>query len=54
MHADVIGNPAAVVQELARRVGLEGQVNLKAVLQDVQNLPVPKDWVDPLTQIWPR
>ncbi|PRW45481.1 arginine--tRNA chloroplastic mitochondrial-like isoform X2 isoform B [Chlorella sorokiniana] len=48
---DIAARPLWALQQLADRLGL--QVDCAAVLHDLDILPVPKHWMDPVTQLWP-
>ncbi|KAI7841039.1 hypothetical protein COHA_005267 [Chlorella ohadii] len=49
---DIAARPLWVLKQLAGRLGLQ-EVDCAAVLRDLDSLPVPQHWVDPVTQLWP-
>ena len=47
----VTSRPEAALRELAGRLGLCGAADVAWVLRHLAHLPVPRDWVDPVTQV---
>lgn len=51
---DIVSRPEALLRQLAARLGLQGSVDCAAVLRELSSLPVPTDWMDPVTQVGGR
>ncbi|GAB4821972.1 hypothetical protein N2152v2_009018 [Parachlorella kessleri] len=47
---DILGRPEDLVNDMATRLGLVNKVDAKWVVQAVNSLRVPTDFVDPVTQ----
>ncbi|KAL4422520.1 hypothetical protein ABPG75_008717 [Micractinium tetrahymenae] len=50
---DITQRPEACLQQLAQRLGLAACVDCSEVLVALASLPVPEQWMDPVTQMWP-
>lgn len=50
---DIVSQPERVLESLVSLFQDVSPSSVPSTLKDVSNLPIPKEWVDPVTQVWP-